>query len=148
MSLQQTIEQDLIVAMKANDAVTRDTLRLLKSSLQNAAIELHKDELTDEDVQPIIVREVKRRHESIEAFNQVGKADLAKDEEAEIKVLEKYLPTQMSEEEIITFVANFLKDKGFSASDTGRAMGKISRKLKGKADMGLVSKIVRETLSK
>ena len=143
MSLLETVNQDLTAAMKTGENLRRDVLRMLKSSLKNLEIELGK-ELTDEDVTNIIGREVKKRKESITAYEQAGKPDLAKDEQAELDILQAYLPTQMEEAEIRQFVTDYLAKNPTDQSQVGQAMGRLSAELKGKADLGFVSKILRE----
>lgn len=144
--LQEQIESELTTAIKSGDYNLRDTLRLLKSALKNFAIELHKEELTDGEVTTVIAREIKRRKESIEAYQVANKPKLAEAEKAELNLLQKYMPELMSEEDIKAHVAEYLEKNPTTMSEMGKAMGALSGELKGKADMGVVSRILREQL--
>ncbi|MDP3993197.1 MAG: GatB/YqeY domain-containing protein [bacterium] len=145
MSLIEQIETELTAALKSGENFTRDTLRLLKSSLKNAEIEAGKA-LDDEQTVSIIQKEVKKRVEAETLFNQAGKPDLAANEAAEAKLLKKYLPEQMGEDEIKAVVTEYLSSNPTEIGQMGTAMGVLSAKLKGQADMGLVSKILREQI--
>lgn len=142
----QQVETDLVTAMKAGDTVVRETLRMLKSALKNAVIEKGSD-LTDEEAIVIAQKEVKRRNEAIEGFTAAGKPDLAEMEAQEAKILAKYVPAQMTEEEIRSIIVTHLQANPATVADLGKVMGALSPQFKGKADMGLVSKLVREILS-
>ena len=111
MGLADKIAADLLIATKTQDTVTRDTLRLLKSSLVNTEIELGTKELSDEQIISVIRRELKRRHEAIMAYEQVGKSDLAKAEKEEGIVLERYLPAQFKGQADMGLVARIVKEK-------------------------------------
>ncbi len=139
------IEFDLISAMKAGNVVERETLRMLKSAIKNAEID-KGSELTDEETITIIQKEVKRRNEAIEAFKTANKPELVEMETQEARVLQKYLPELMAEAEIRTKVGEYLSSNPATSADIGKVMGTLSAQLKGKADMGLVSKIVKESL--
>lgn len=145
MALQATLEADLLTALKSGDNFTRDTLRLLKSSLKNAEIEAGKP-LTDEQVVTIIQKEVKKRVEAEELFKQANKPDLARSEAEEADLYKKYLPAQMDEAAITAVVAEYLATNPTTISEMGKAMGALSGKLKGQADMGLVSRILRQQI--
>ncbi|MDO8650057.1 MAG: GatB/YqeY domain-containing protein [Candidatus Berkelbacteria bacterium] len=145
MSLQTTLEADLLAALKSGDNFSRDTLRLLKSSIKNAEIEAGQA-LSDEQIISIVQKEVKKRVEAETLFKQANKADLAANEAAEAELLKKYLPEQMDEEGIKAVVTEYLSSNPTEISQMGTAMGALSFKLKGQADMGLVSKILREQI--
>lgn len=145
MALIEQIETELTTAIKSGENFTRDTLRLLKSSLKNAEIEAGKA-LDDEQVVSIIQKEVKKRVEAETLFNQAGKPDLAKSEAAEADLFKKYLPAQMDEADITAVITEYLGTNPTEISQMGTAMGALSSKLKGQADMGLVSKILREQI--
>jgi uncharacterized protein YqeY len=140
------IETDLVAAMRAGNAVERETLRMLKSALKNAQIE-KGSELTDEEAVGVAQKEVKRRAEAIEAYKAAGKPQLAEMEAQEARILTKYVPAQMSEEEIRVKIKDYLGQNPAQADQMGKVMGELSSTFKGKADMGLVSKIVRELLT-
>lgn len=145
MSVLADIETDLLAAVKSGDQFTRDTLRYLKSVLKNAEIEA-RAELSDDQATSVIQKEVKRRVEAEELYKQAAKPELAQNEAAENKVLKKYLPSQMSEAEVKAAVTEFLAKNPTQLSEMGKAMGQLSGLLKGKADMGVVSKLLREQI--
>lgn len=145
MSLTERLEGDLVSAIKSSDEFRRDTLRLVKSAIKNQAIELGHD-LSDEEAVTIIAKEVKKRKESIEAYNQAGKPELAEQEQKEIDLLKDYLPEQMDEAKIKEIVDKYFETNPKDPSKIGQTIGALSPQFKGKADMGLVSKIVREAL--
>lgn len=142
----QQVETDLVAAMRAGNTVERETLRMLKAALKNAEIE-KGSELTEEETVVIAQKEVKRRNEAIEGFKAAGKAELAEVEAQEAAILAKYVPAQMSEQEIRTGISTYLQDNPATNAELGKVMGALTPQFKGKADMGLVSKIVRELLS-
>lgn len=136
--------------MLAKDETKTSTLRLLISAL--GYFEIQKGgagyEATDEDVLAVIQREAKQRKDSIEQFTSAGRNELAKKEKKELEVLQTYLPQQMSEDEIHTLVQEAVNKTGASGlQDIGKVMGVLMPQVKGKADGGLVSKIVKESLS-
>jgi len=146
MSLRETIEQDLVAAIKGGDTFARDTLRLLKSSLQNQAIAENGHELTDEQVVSIIQKEVKRRQEAEALYRQAHKLELAEQEKQEVEIISHYLPAQLDEASIRSQITEYLQAHPTTLAETGKAMGQLSGQFKGKADLGLVSKILREQL--
>jgi uncharacterized protein YqeY len=145
MSLRQQIEEDLVNALKAGETSKKDTLRYLKSALQNAEIN-QGQELSDEDVVNLIQKEVKKRQESIQAYQQADKPELAAQEAAEAQILETYLPSQMSEAEINDFLTQYLAAHPTEPNQLGQAMAELSRQLKGRADLGLVSRLLKTRL--
>jgi len=147
MSLIEDINQELITAMKAHEEAKRSTLRMLLSATQNRQIELGH-ELSDEEAQEVINRCAKQRRESIDAYKKGGREDLVKNEETELEYLAKYLPEQMSEEEIEKVVVATIETLGgASGADMGKVIGEAMKTLKGKADGAVVSRIVRNKLS-
>ncbi|MEK7535146.1 MAG: GatB/YqeY domain-containing protein [Patescibacteria group bacterium] len=145
MALIEQIETELTTALKSGDNFSRDTLRLLKASIKNAEIEVGQP-LSDEQVVSIIQKEVKKRVEAETLFKQANKPDLAANEAAEAELLKKYLPEQMDEGGIKAVVTEYLLSNPTDFAQMGTAMGALSAKLKGKADMGIVSKILREQI--
>ncbi|MBI2326991.1 GatB/YqeY domain-containing protein [Candidatus Curtissbacteria bacterium] len=140
------INQDLIEALKAHDAIRVSTLRFLISGLKNARIDKGSD-LTDDEVLDEIARDVKRHKESIEAYEKAGRNDLVVKEKTELEILLPYLPTQLSEEELSMIIDEVIFQVGSSnISDMGKVMGAVMAKVRGKADGGVVSKIVKEKL--
>lgn len=149
--LKQQLKEELKQSMLAKDSVKTSTLRMLISAL--GYYEIQKGgagyEATDEDVLSVIQKEAKQHKDSIEQFKNAGRDDLVEKEEAELKILEAYLPEQMSEDEIRKLVSEAIAQTGASSpADMGKVMGALMPKTKGKADGALVSKIVREELAK
>jgi len=146
MELQKAIEQAFIGAFREKQGVSLSVLRMLKSALQNKKIELKKD-LTDEQVGQIVKSEIKKRKESIEAFVSGGREELAQKEEVEIEILNQFMPAQMSEEEVratVSAIVDGLSDD--QKENFGMTMGMVMRELNGKADGGLISKVLKELL--
>lgn len=147
--LKQKIKENIQAAMKSGDETVVSTLRMLLSSILNKEIAGKKDKsLNDEEIVEIIFSEAKKRKESIEQFRKGQREDLAKKEEAELEILKKYLPEQMSEEEVKKIVKAGVEKVGAETiKDMGKVMAEVSPKVKGKAEGGLVSKIVKEFLA-
>lgn len=147
MNLKEKFTTDLKESMKSKDEVKVSTIRFLMSAIHNVEIEKGKD-MVDEDIVTIIQKQVKQRRESIEGFKKGNRLELVEKEKREMEILQKYLPEQISSSDIELMVYKAIKDTSSSKmTDMGKVMGKLSGELKGKADMGLVSKLVREKLS-
>lgn len=146
--LNKKIEEDFKTAMKARDA-SYSTLSFLRAALKQVEVDTRK-ELTDEDVVAILKREIKRRKEATEAYGKGGRQDLVDKETSEMKILERYLPAQMSEEELNEIVLEVISEMGAAgdSSKIGPVTGKVMTKVKGKADGATVSKLVKEALTK
>ena len=148
MSLIQDIEKALITAMKEKQVLDLGVLRMLKSVLKNKAIELQK-ELEDSEVILVIKSEIKKRKESIETYKQASRQDLVDQEQSELTVLEKYMPAQMSEVDVLAKVeAVFEGASDDEKENFGLIMKKVMVELKGEADGSLVSKIVKDVVQK
>ena len=134
--------------MLDKDDITRDTLRMFKSEVQKFEID-NKDTASDAQALQIINKMIKQRKDSIAQFTDGGRADLAEKEQLEVDVLSKYKPTQLSDEEITTKVNAAIAESGAaSMQDIGKVMGILKTSIAaGTADMGVVSKIVKEQLS-
>lgn len=135
--------------MLAKDELKTSVLRLLLSAINYYEIQKGGAgyEASDEDVLSVIQKEVKQRKESIEQFKAGGRQDLVDKESSELKILETYLPEQMSEEEIREIVKETISEIGTTTvADMGKVMAALMPKVKGKAEGGLVSKIVKEEL--
>lgn len=146
MSLLETITSDLLQAAKNNEPLVRDTLRGVKSAIKNAEI-AKGHTLSDEEIVDVLAKEVKQRKESIDSFTSGGRPELAEKEQAEIDILTKYLPEQMGEDEVRTIVDEVLAATGATTKqDMGKVMGALMPRVKGKADMSLVSRLVAERL--
>lgn len=148
MNLTSQIEADLTEALREKNEVKKTVLRSLKSALKNASIEKNQAALSEEEELQVIAREIKRRKEAITAYESANKPELMADEQAELEILSVYLPAQLSEDEIRREVQEVLNSGSYSLSTMGQAMGAVSQKLKGKADMSAVSQIVRDELTK
>lgn len=147
MSLTERINQDVKQAMKARDKDTLKVIRMLKSALQMEQLE-HSEPLNDEQEISIIARELKQRRDSLVEFKKAGRDDLVDEVTAEIEVVERYLPKQLSEEEITVEVQKVIDELGAtSQADFGKVMGKAMANLKGQADGNLVNKVTKQLLS-
>lgn len=147
MNLKERLMADLKEAMRSRDVPRRGTIRLVRSAIKNAEIEWQRD-ATDEQILEIIAREAKRRIEAIEAFRQGGREDLVAMEQAELAILEQYLPEQLSQEEIKRVVQQVITELGASGmGQMGPVMRQAMAQLKGKADGRLVNQVAREILS-
>jgi hypothetical protein len=148
MSLTEQLQTDMKTAMRDGDAHRRDTLRMAIAAVQNAAKE-KREPLSDDEVLAVLTKQVKTRRESIKAFRDAGRDDLADKEAAEIEVLAPYLPEQMGEEEVRALVLEAIASTGASSpKDMGRVMGALMPAVKGRADGALVSGLVNEELAK
>ena len=147
MSLKNQITEDMKTAMRAKDAERLGTIRLLLAAMKQKEVD-ERIELDDAMVVAIVDRLVKQRKDSVTAFTQGGRTDLADKEAAEIKVLEAYLPQRMSADEVTAAVKAIVADLGASGpGDMGKVMGAVKAKLAGKADMGQVSAAVKAALA-
>lgn len=151
MSLKQQIQKEFIEAFKAKDELRSSTLKMLQSEIKNAEI-LQKGkggvgDLSDGEVLQVISREARKRKESADIFEREGRAEMAEKEKRELAVLSAYLPEQMSEEEIRKIVKEAIAQTGAaSVKDIGKVMGVANAQIKGRAEGGAVSQIVKELL--
>jgi hypothetical protein len=144
--LRDQLRSDLKDAMRARDALRRDTIRFLEAAIKNAEIE-SREALSDDDVPPLIQRQIKQRRDSIEQFRKGGRDDLADKEAAEIGVLEAYLPAQLSRDDIVVAAQAVIDEVGASGvGDKGKVMGPLMGKLRGEADGRVVNEVVSELL--
>jgi len=148
MSLAEQIKGDLEQAIRQRDNIRCSTLRMLLSSIHNAEIDQQHKTLDEAGMASIVAKEVKKRRESIEAFEKGNRPDLVEKEKTELDILTKYLPLQLSREEIIAAAQKIISAVGASsASDRGKVMGQLMPLMKGKADGKEVSDIVAELLA-
>jgi uncharacterized protein YqeY len=143
------IKKDLQEAQKAKEELKVSTLRLLLGAIKNFEIAKQGTSYvaSDEEIASVVKKEVRQRKEAIEQFKAGGRNDLVEKETKELEILQKYLPEQLSEEEIQKLVDEKIKETGArSPADIGKVMGVLSGELKGKADMSLVSSIVKRSL--
>ncbi len=143
--LLEKINADFTAAMKAKSENVVSTLRMLKSAVQYKGVEgSAKHELTDAEVLDVVTKQAKQRRESIDAFVKGGRQDLADKEKVELAIIERYLPAQLSEAEILKVVKDAIAAVGASSvKDMGKVMAAVTPQLKGKADMGKVSALVK-----
>jgi uncharacterized protein len=143
----ETIEGELREAMKARDAERRDALRLILNALKVSEKELQRPLSEDEELQ-VLQRERKRRVEAAEAFRAGGREEQAASEERELAVLEEFMPSQLTEEEIEEIVDDAIAEVGAtSMAQLGRVMADVMPQVAGRADGSVVSQIVREKLA-
>ncbi len=149
MSLKVKLSEELKTAMKAGDAKRLGVLRLIVSALRNKEIEKKgqgkEGDLTDEEVLQLLMSEAKKRKESIAVFTEGNRADLADAEKQELEIIQGFLPKQMSAEDTEKAVVEILTRTG--AKEIGPAMKEVTKELRGKADMSLVSEIVKKKLA-
>ncbi len=150
MSLEQKIMTDLKAAMIAKDEAALRSLRAVKAAILLAkTAEGAGGELKEDDEMKLLQKLVKQRKDSLEIFQQQNRADLAKKEEEEIAVIEKFLPKQLSAEEIKAAIEKIITTVGAtSPADMGKVMGAATKQLAGKADGKTISALVKELLSK
>ncbi|MDN6639425.1 MAG: GatB/YqeY domain-containing protein [Tetragenococcus sp.] len=147
MTLLTKLNDDLKAAMKNKDKESLQVIRMLKTSLQNEQINLGRD-LTEEEELTIISREMKQRRDSLAEFEQAGRDDLAEKTKSEIAIVEKYLPTQLTEEDLRPIISDAIEQTGASSpKEFGKVMGVVMPKVKGKADGNQVNAIVKELLN-
>ena len=147
MSLLKRLQTDMITAMKNRNKDTLAVVRMLKASVQNAQIEVGHDLTPDEEV-AVMSREYKQRKESLEEFQKAGRQDLIDKTNNELKVVEKYMPKQLSADDVKKIVTETVQQVGAaSMKDFGKVMGAVMPKVKGQADGKLVNQTVKETLS-
>ncbi|MBM7688272.1 aspartyl-tRNA amidotransferase [Enterococcus ureilyticus] len=146
MSLLITLNDDIKVAMKAKDKETLSVLRMLKAAIQNEQIKAGRD-LDGEEELTVLSREMKQRRDSLSEFEKAGRDDLADKVKIEIAIVEKYMPKQLSEEEIRQIVQTAIDQTGAtSPNEFGKVMGVVMPKVKGKADGNQVNAIAKELL--
>ncbi len=147
VSLKQKLLDDLKQAMKGRDEVRRSVIRLVMAAIKNAEIARQADS-DDTDILGIFAKEVRQRRESIEAFKQGNRHDLVTQEEAELAILNEYLPQQMTREEIIVAARQVIEGIGAQGpGDKGKVMPKLIAQLKGRADGREINAVVTELLT-
>ena len=145
-SLKQKLVDDLKQALRSGNKVKCSVIRLVLAAIKNAEI-ARGGELDDADTLGTIAKEVRQRHESIEAFKQGDRQDLVAKEEAELTILQEYLPQQMTREEIITAARRVIEEVGAQGiGDKGKVMPKLIAQLKGRADGREINAVVTELL--
>ena len=146
-TIKQLIEEAVKTSMKARNKDRTTTLRMAISELKKEEID-KRIEISDEDSLKILQRMIKQRKESMSQFIEAGREELADKESSEILILQDFLPEQLDESQITVLVSEAISDTGAKeARDIGKVMGSLKSKIKGNADMGIVSRIVKEYLS-
>ncbi|WP_283587651.1 GatB/YqeY domain-containing protein [Limosilactobacillus viscerum] len=147
MSLLQDLTKQMVTAMKSRDKETLATVRMLKAAVQNAQIEAGHDLTPDEEV-AVMSREYKQRKESLAEFEKAGRQDLVDKTNNELKVVEQYLPKQLSADDVQKIVKETIDQVGASSmKDFGKVMGAVMPKVKGQADGKVVNQAVKDILS-
>jgi uncharacterized protein YqeY len=147
MSLLDKIDQDLKQSMKSGQTVEVSVLRFLKSALKYSALEKRTQGLSDADIQQVIQKQIKQRKESIEQFAKGGRKDLADREAQELAILERYLPKQISDSELVEIIGQeTAAAQAASKKDFGRMMKLLTEKLAGRADAKRVSEALGRIL--
>mgnify|MGYP001235051810 CR=1 FL=1 len=147
MALKEQITEDMKSAMRAKEADRLSTIRMLLAAMKQKEVD-ERLELDDAAVVGIVDKLIKQRKDSLAAYTQAGRSDLADKEAAEIKVLEGYLPQRLSADEIAAEVARIVAETGATGpADMGKVMGVVKTRLAGKAEMGQVSAAVKLALS-
>ena len=147
MSLVEQINEDVKTAMKNQDKEKLNVIRMVKSALQMAKINL-KHDLSDEEAIDVIEKQIKMRNDSIEEFKKAARDDLIKQYTDEINILKVYMPEQLSYEEVVSIIEDaFNEIKPTSPKQMGLIMKNITPKVKGKYDMKEISNIIKEKLS-
>ena len=143
------INNDLKQAMRGREEFRLLVLRMFLAAIKNKKIEMgNKEELTDDGVVAVLKSEIKKRKDSMAIYNEGDRDDLAKKEGEEIKILEKYMPEMMGEDEVEKIVREVIASLGeVGPGDFGRVMGAVMGRVKGKADGGIVSQAVKKVLT-
>lgn len=147
MTLLEQLNKDMIEAMKNKDSFSLGVIRMAKGAIQLEGIN-KKKELTDEEIVSVLAKQIKIRNDSIVEFTKANRTDLVEQNKKEIEILNKYMPEQLSDEEVNHIIDEaFTKINPTSSKDMGLIMKEVSPKLKGKADMGKVNAIIKEKLA-
>jgi len=145
--LKKRITDDMKSAMKAKDKEFLRATRMIIEAIKQKEVD-ERVELDDSQVLTVINKMVKQRKDSISQFDLAGRTDLVEIEEAELEIIKKYMPEQLSDEEVEIFVDKTINDSGSdSMKDMGKLMGMLKGQLDGKADMGAVSQLIKSKLS-
>lgn len=147
MDLKQQLQNDMATAMREGDVTRRDTLRMVIAAIKQEEVD-QRVELDNAGVEAILTKQAKQRRESIDDAQKADRLDLVADEEAELAIIEGYLPQQMTEDEIRVVATEVITDMNASGTqDMGKVMGSLMPELGGRVDGRLVSQVVRELLS-
>ncbi len=146
-NLLKRLQEEMKTAMKSGDKERLSTIRMLISEIKKVQID-KKKELSDEEIVQILQKYAKQRKDAASQYREAGREDLAKKEEKELKIVQEFLPEQLSEEEIEKIVDEVIKETGASSiKDMGKVMKAVMEKVKGRAEGSVVSSIVKKKLS-
>lgn len=146
-SLWEKLTQDLVTAMKAKDALTLSVLRMAKAAITHAAIAQKKDNLEDHEIMEVLAKQLKQRKESFEVFSKAGRKELAAKEEAEMAILQQYLPVPIGLSELEAIVREAMKECGAKyRTDFKVLMEIVMPRVKGRADGKVVSQLIHSLL--
>ena len=149
MGLKETLHEDLTAAIRSSDKVVSGTIRMVLTAITNEEVAGKEARtLSDEEIITVLSREAKKRREAAEEFAKAGREDKAAEEKAEGVVIAKYLPAQLSEDEIKKIIADAVASTGAAGpADMGKVMGAIKSQIAGKADGSMVSSLVKAALA-
>ncbi len=150
MSIKESLRSDLTEAIRSRDEITSGTIRMVLTAITNEEVAGKEARvLSDDEVITVLSREAKKRREAAEAFESAGRSDRAALEKAEGEVIGRYLPAQLSVDEIKKMIANAIASTGAAGpGDMGKVMGAVKTLIAGKADGSIVSNLVKEALNK
>ena len=150
MSIKESLRSDLTEAIRGRDEITSGTIRMVLTAITNEEVAGKEARvLSDDEVITVLSREAKKRREAAEAFESAGRSDRAAIEKAEGEVIGRYLPAQLSVDEIKKMIANAIASTGAAGpGDMGKVMGAVKALIAGKADGSIVSNLVKEALNK
>ena len=148
MTLKEQLMADFKEAMKAKDDVRKNTISFARAAVKQYEVD-NREELDDEGIIKILAKQVKMRKDALSDFEQAGRTDLAEDYKAEIEILEKYLPEQMSKDEILEVVQATKEELGLEGTkkEMGKFMGAVMKKVKGRADGNVVREVIQGFLN-
>jgi uncharacterized protein len=148
MSLELKISEEIKTAMKSGLKLRLETMRSIRAAILEFKTSGIGREMNEQDEQKILIAAAKKRKDAIEMYAQAGREDLSKKESKELAIIEEFLPKQMTEEEVTTFIVNFIDEVGAEGmKDLGKVMGPAMKQLAGKADGSMVQRIVKEKLA-
>ncbi len=150
--LKTKLKDELIIAMKDKNQLRVSTLRMVNASIKDLEISQRKnnqtEEISDNDIIDILVKMVKQRKEAADTYKQGNRDDLSKKELDEIKIIEEFLPKQLSEDEVIKIIEGLISENNISdISGMGLLMSEIKKKYSGQLDLGLASKIIKDRIT-
>lgn len=145
-SLKERLQNDLKTAMKEKDKFKRDVVRFVMSAIKQIEVDERK-ELSDADIEAILVKQIKQRNDSIEQFREGGREDLVEKNERELEILRSYLPEPMSEDEVRAVLSEIIVETGAQGmKDMGRVMGEAKKRIGSRAEGKLINQIAKELL--